>query len=72
MGRKKTDRNSFDTKIGVKTMKNRDFKMRERWERKEYYPDNSGMTRCEKILFRKMNKKCNEEKLKWSKENEHL
>ena len=53
-------------------MKNRDFKMRERWERKEYYPDNSGMTRCEKILFRKMNKKCNEEKLKWSKENEHL
>lgn len=51
-------------------MKNRDFKMRERYEQKEYYPDNSGMTRYEKILFRKMNEKDKKEKMKWSKENE--
>ena len=51
-------------------MKNRDLKMRERYEQKEYYPDNSGMTRVEKILERKLAKQQIKEKQKGSKTNE--
>lgn len=49
-------------------MKNRDFKMRERYEQKEYYPDKSGMTRAEKILERKAIKKAEKQKAEWLKE----
>lgn len=49
-------------------MKNRDFKMRERWEQKEYYPDNSGMTRAEKILHNKLCKQAHKEKYPQEKE----
>lgn len=51
-------------------MKNRDFKMRERWEQKEYYPDKSGMTRVEKILERKATKRAEKEKAERLKRKE--
>lgn len=34
-------------------MKNRDFKMQERYKQKEYYPGNDGMTRAERIAIKK-------------------
>lgn len=37
-------------------MKDRDFKMRERWEQKEYYGDSKGETRLEKIGMKRMEK----------------
>lgn len=56
----------------VKQMKNRDFKMRERYEQKEYFPDSSGMTRLEKILEQKAIRQAETEKTKWLKEREEL
>lgn len=43
-------------------MKDRDFKMRFRYEQKEYYPDKSGKTRVEKMEERKLIKKKIKEK----------
>ena len=49
-------------------MKNRDFKMRERWEQKEYYPDKNGETRLERINNRKWIKEVEKEKAEWLKQ----
>jgi hypothetical protein len=49
-------------------MKNRDYKMRERYEQKEYYPDKYGETRLDRIINRKLIKQSEKEKAKWSKE----
>ena len=43
-------------------MKNRDFKMRMRFEQKEYYPDKYGETRVDRILNRKLSKQQEKEK----------
>lgn len=51
-------------------MKNRDFKMRERWEQKEYYPDKNGETRLERITNRKLIKQAEKEKSEWLKERD--
>ena len=47
-------------------MKDRDFKMRERWEQKEYYGDSKRETRLEKIEIKRVVK----EKKRWLKERE--
>ena len=49
-------------------MKNRDFKMRERYEQKEYCPDKYGETRLDRIINRKLIKQSEKEKAEWSKE----
>lgn len=43
-------------------MKNRDFKMRERYEQKEYYPDKDGLTRIERIKEKQLCRQQKEEK----------
>ena len=56
-------------------MKDRDLKMRLRYEQKEYCPDKSGMTRVEKIIERKIINRAEKEKAEWLKErnkNENL
>ena len=45
-------------------MKDRDFKMRERWEQKEYYGDSQGKTRLEKIKIKRMEKDKRQERTK--------
>lgn len=43
-------------------MKNRDFKMRERYAQKEYYPDKDGLTRSERIKEKRLCRQQKEEK----------
>lgn len=49
-------------------MKDRDYKMRIRFEQKEYYPDKYGETRVDKVLKKKLSKQYHKKKEKWLKQ----